>query len=217
VEGLGLAITLVGGAAGLIRPLPPASRAARVGVPPILLAFVLASACWGLYSAYLAIDLGLGALPLGPLLEAPLTTTAPWNRLLTGLLVAALATLCLVGGCEVRERVVTLPGISSGRSAELAWLVVLASAAVLALVPLGTRAMLLAGLGLAASALTGPRLARAARGGSVAGTAAGAVAFVAVALSAAQLPGWAAVLGAYPALTAVPVAVLATRLARAAR
>jgi hypothetical protein len=72
--------------------------------------------------------------------------------------------------------------------------------------------ILLLGLGVAASAVAAPALAGGSRRAALVGSAAGLVAFAA--LAAGELPPWAVALGRYPALVAAP---LGWALARAGR
>jgi hypothetical protein len=68
-----------------------------------------------------------------------------------------------------------------------------------------TRA-LLTGLGLAATAMLAPLVADDAPGAGLLGSVVGVTVFVAAVLLAARLPTWAAVVGLYPVLAAIPLA-----------
>jgi hypothetical protein len=211
VEALGFAVTLAGGATALIRPLGR-HGSFPVAVPAMLLIFTMAAASWGVYAAYLGLDLGLGATSLLPLLEAPsLALDVQWRRPFIASMTVGLFTLSITALCGVQARVAQLwgrprlPGRpGQGVDVELLHGAVFAGALVLSFWPGDAWRVLLAGLGLAAStwlvACVAPD-----DPGMVAGALVAVAVFAALGLGAEHLASWAAPFGLYPVLAAAPL------------
>jgi hypothetical protein len=220
LDALGLAVTLGGGAIALVGASGAASRHGAVAAPLALVALVLGAASWGVYAAWLAPDLVIGASPLTSLAAAPLIATPPEvGREAVTVIAIAVGALLLTtaGGLLRRLDEVVAPWASSGLTVRalpgLLGTGALVGAVALARSGVEAEPVLRAALGLGASAWAAPRLAGEGRATAV-GAAVGAAVFGA--LSLAGLLGWDGppVLGAFPALAAAPLAMNAALLAR---
>jgi len=187
-------------------------------VPTTLCVFSVAAASWGVYAAYLGLDLGLGAMPLRPLFEAPLLALdSEWRRPFVVMMTAGLLTLSITAICGLERRVAELWAARRQQQGRLGprfeggllWGGVYASALVLSLWPGDAWRVLLMGLGLAASAWLVARVATDDHG-ALAGSLVGSGVFAAMSLVAWPLPPWAAAFALYPVLAAAPLAAAAT-------
>lgn len=221
LDGLGVTVTLLGGALVLSGTRRASARRGAVVGPAAALAFVLAGAAWGVYAVRGAPDLALGAPPPWLLLAAPgALLPRPWQGVPVALTAAALALLAPAAATALRERLDDV--LETGRRyAPAAWLVLAAAAGAAALWPADSWRVLLIGLGVAGTVGVAPLLARGDRASRLAGACVGAAAFGLLALAAPRLPGWAAPLGSTPALLAAPLAwaavAVAARVAAARR
>ena len=211
VEMIGATLTLVAGALALVGP--PSPTTVR-GAAALLPAMVLGAFCLGVYGVYAAPGLIIGAPALAAVFHVPATVVpGPAGRVLawlTALVLLALLTATvlalrgvLAAACGVQSRGELTDRVMTG-------LVVLA--AVASLWPADPSWALLTGLGVIASAVVAPRLAADEPVARLAGSLVGAAAFACLALF--RLPAWASVAGAYPALTAAPLAWIAARVTR---
>ena len=213
LEPIGLAVTLVVGAAALLRAglvRRPSREALGFLAGGLLLAFVWAQG-WAVYALTQAPDLLLGGVTLGRLLElpAPALFAEPWRRVLqAALLVAGLAAF-LASSLALRERLGALDSTGGGEIGHDPglWAGLFGGAALAGLWPVDPWALSLLALGAAGCAL-GPATLWPPRHAGTA-TAAGVVALLVFAgLAAAQLRGTGGgPLGAaiaYPALLAAP-------------
>lgn len=214
VRVLGLAVTLLGGAAAAVRSVRPTSAAGAVAAPALTLGFALAAACWGIYVVHGAPELSVGAAPLAPTLQAHASLMgSPWGRGFALLTVAALGALLLGTACALRDRVVESARVGNGR---VLWVALVATAGVASLWAVDAWRVLLAGFGLATAAWVAPLLTGGDERSSLIGSLVGLVAFAGLAVLGWRLPPWAAPVTAYPALVAAPIAWLAGMVVRAA-
>jgi hypothetical protein len=202
---LGLAITLLGGAAALVPPWTRGGGAAALAP----LVCVWAAVCGGIYAAAAAPELALADLSAAALIGV--ARALPYAGAAAGLTVVACAGLLalLVAGAQaLRVRVIE----TAGASAPAAWAAVFALAAAGSVWAIDAWIVLSTALGLAACAWAAPLLAAGdqekAGGWSPAalGSLTGALAFGALAALAVRLPQWAGGIGDYPALLAAPLA-----------
>jgi hypothetical protein len=223
-EAIALGVTLAGGALALVPPPAGGRRLAVAAMPPTILLFVLAAVCWGMYAAWAAADLAIGATSLVPLLGAPgQIAGARAPRGLVALLAAALLVLLFGAVCALRARVAALAAESAGGNAALrllpgitGWTALVAAAAAAAGWPADSGRALMAALGVAGATWAAPRLDRG-DAAAVAGALIGAGVFAALILGAVELPPWAAMAGRHPVLVAVPAAAAVAWAARRAR
>ena len=218
-DALGVGVTLAGGALALLAPLAPGRRLALGATPPMLLVFVLTAVCWGVYAAWAATDLAIGATPLAPLIGAPghvVGTQA--SRTVVAVMAAALLVLLFGAVCALRARVAGLVDATAGRRVPpgIVWVGLVVAVAALATWPVDSGRALVGALGLAASTWAAPRLDRG-DAAAVAGAVIGAGTFAALALGALEMPPWAVVAGLYPAVIAMPAAALVAAVARRAQ
>ena len=226
LERAGLAVTLLAGAAALLRAgLTP--RLGRDGAGfvagGLLLAFVWAQA-WAVYAIIQAPDLFLGGVTLERLLElpAPALFAAPWRRTLQALLLAAGLAAFLASSLALRERLGALDSTGGGEIGHDPglWAGLFGGAALASLWPVDPWALSLLALGGAGCAL-GPAALWPPRHGRAATTAGVAGLLVFASLAAAQLRGSSGgLLGAaiaYPALIAAPAGAFVLWLGRRVR
>ena len=226
LEHVGLLITLLAGAAALLRAgLTVRVSRDRVGLVAggLLLAFVWAQA-WAVYALIQAPDLFLGGLTLERLLELPphALFAEPWRRTLQMLLLAAGLAAFLASSLALRERLGALDATGGGEIGHDPglWAGLFGGAAVASLWPVDPWALSLlarggAGCVLGPAALWPPRHARTA-------TTAGAIGLIVfVGLAAAQFRGASGgLLGAviaYPALVAAPAGAFVLWIGRRVR
>ena len=226
LERIGLAVTLVAGAAALLRAgLTVRLSRDRVGVAAggLLLAFVWAQA-WAVYALIQAPDLFLGGITLERLLELPphALFAEPWRRTLQMLLLAAGLAAFLASSLALRERLGALDSTGGGEIGHDPglWAGLFGGAALASLWPVDPWALSLLALGGAGCAL-GPATLWPPRHGRTAATAGMIGLIVFVGLATVQLRGAAAgSLGAviaYPALVAAPVGASVLWLGRRVR
>jgi hypothetical protein len=226
LERAGLAVTLLAGAAALLRAgLTP--RIGRDGAGfvagGLLLAFVWAQA-WAVYAMVQAPDLFFGGVTLERLLELPAYAlfAEPWRRTLQAVLLMAGLAAFLASSLALRERLGALDSTGGGEIGHDPglWAGLFGGAALASLWPVDPWALSLLALGAAGCAL-GPAALWPPRQGRTA-TTAGALGLVVFAvLAAAQLRGagggplGAAV--AYPALIGAPAGMFVLWLGRRGR
>jgi hypothetical protein len=209
-ETVGAALTLVAGALALAGPASPATVR---GASALLPAMVLGALCLGVYGVYAAPGLSIGAPALAAVFHVPATVVAGVaGRMLAWL--TALVLLVLLTATVLAVRTILGAACTQGRGelTERAMTGLVISAAVASLWPADASWALFTGLGLMASAVVAPRLAADEPAARFAGSLVGAAAFGCLALL--RLPAWASVAGAYPALTAAPLAWIAARASR---
>jgi hypothetical protein len=226
LERVGLAVTLLAGAAALLRAgltvrLPRDGLGFAAG--GLLLAFVWAQA-WAVYALIQAPDLFLGGITLERLLELPAHAlfAEPWRRTLQALLLAAGLAAFLASSLALRERLGALDSTGGGEIGHDPglWAGLFGGAALASLWPVDPWALSLLALGgagcaLGPSALWPPRHARTAATAGVIGL------IVFAGLAVVQLRGaGGGPLGAaiaYPALVAAPVGACVLWLGRRGR
>jgi hypothetical protein len=221
VARLGLGLTLLGGAVALLRPRrrPPRSAALLTGAA--LLAVLLWAEAWALYGAFAVPELLLAANGLARVLDVPglALGDGPGEPYLALLVMAALASL-LASTVGLRAAVARLGDAPRQilRDAAL-WAAVFAVSGALSLWPADPWALTLLALGLAASVVA-PILLVAPRPGSGRGPLGagliGLALFAAVTLFGrfGDAPPQIGPLLAYPALIALPAAIVLGRLGR---
>ena len=201
---LGVLVTLLGAALAVVPSAPRGARAAVAG-PLALLVALTGAVGWGVYTAAMAPELALGGSSLAPLLRLPILGHATRGRLLALLALLALGFILLAVAAAARARLATVVAPAPGF-----WAATVAVAAALAMGLSDPWWLLMTGLGLAAAALAPMRLASS-RVAALAGSVVGATAFVALSLLPVLAPGapaWLGVLARYPALLAMPMALL---------
>ncbi len=226
LERVGLAVTLLAGAAALLRAgltvrLPRDGLGFAAG--GLLLAFVWAQA-WAVYALIQAPDLFLGGITLERLLELPAHAlfAEPWRRTLQALLLGAGLAAFLASSLALRERLGALDSTGGGEIGHDPglWAGLFGGAALASLWPVDPWALSLLALGgaggaLGPAALWPPRHARTAATAGVIGL------IVFAGLAVVQLRGAGGgplgVAIAYPALVAAPVGACVLWLARRGR
>lgn len=222
-ERMGLAVTLLVGAAALLRA-GLSVRLSRDGAGfvagGLLLAFVWAQA-WAVYGLLQAPDLLLGGITPERLLElpAPALFAEPWRRALQGLLLAAGLGAFLASSLALRERLGALDATGEGEIGHDPglWAGLFGGAALASLWPVDPWALSLLALGGAGSAL-GPAALWPPRRGRTATTAGVVGLLVFAGFAVPQLRGASGgFLGAavaYPALVAAPAGAVVLWLGR---
>ncbi|MEX2147021.1 MAG: hypothetical protein WED01_08425 [Candidatus Rokuibacteriota bacterium] len=201
--GLGLAMTLLGGAVALV---PSRARGGTAAVAPLVVGW--AAVCCGIYAVSLAPGMVLGSGTAAALAGMPGAAPRAAAAVLALAGGAALGLLLVASAQSLRARVVE----AAGASAPATWTALFALAAAGAAWPIDAWRVLSAALGLAASAWVAPWLAAGVQPGAkgwspvALGSIAGALAFGALAAFDGRLPGGAGAAGDYPALVAAPVA-----------
>jgi hypothetical protein len=210
-ETIGAALTLVAGALALVGPASPTTIRGASALPP---AMVLGALCLGVYGVYSAPGLSIGTPALAAVFSVPATVgPGAAGRMLAWLTALVLLVLLTATVLAVRGIVGAAWGTQGrGESTERAMTGLVVAAAVASLWPADASWALMTGLGLLASAVVAPRLAADEPVARLAGSVVGAAAFACLALL--RLPAWAGVAGAYPALTAGPLAWIAARVSR---
>jgi hypothetical protein len=221
LESLGTMITLVGGALALVGSRPTLGARAIYTGSGLLLVFVLSALCLGVFGAYAAPGLSIGVPPLAATFDlAAAIVPGPRGRALAALGAAVLLVLFAATALALREalgRALRRPegeSDATGPRPELTrpiMRVFLVAACVASLWGGEASRALLTGLGLAASATLGSRLADDEPTARLVGSVVGVVAFAGFSILASHLPTWASMIGAYPALAAVPLAWGVTR------
>jgi hypothetical protein len=210
-ETIGAALTLVAGALALVGPADPTPIR---GASALMPAMVLSALCLGVYGVYAAPGLSIGSPALAAVFYIPSTVgLSPAGRPLAWLTALVLLVLLTATVLALRGLLGAACG-TRGRAelTERAMTGLVVAAAVASLWPADASWALMTGLGLMASAVVAPRLAADEPVARLAGSLVGAAAFACLALL--RLPAWASVAGAYPALTAAPLAWIAARASR---
>ncbi len=154
---LGLALTLAGGAVGLVGfAAPTAPTRASVGLAGLVLLVSLGWAeCWAIYAARWAPELFVGGVSAAALVELPalLLRPSPWGSRLAGVGLAGLAALFLAASVALREQLAMAEGEEGGplESDAGLWGGVFAVTALAALWPVEPWSLVLTALGLGAS------------------------------------------------------------------
>jgi hypothetical protein len=211
-----LTLTLVGGALALGDTGTRPTRASAIGTPLVLLVLALAGVTWGLYAAYGAPDLTLGAPALAAMARLPLhVLPAPASLAMTALLVGGLVASFLAAALALAAHLAEVIGADGAtpmrRMPATAYAVALALGVGAAVASSDAWSLLVSGLGLAAAALAAPALAAADGRARNVGAVVGALAFAVVA-AAALLTASTSLVGAHPALLAAPLAWITARL-----
>jgi hypothetical protein len=210
VHALGAALTLVGGAVALVVP----ERALTIrGVSTgsgLVLAFVLGALCLGVYGAYSAPGLSIGAPALAAVFGVP-DAVVPGRAGSALVVLSAVVLLLLLSATVLALRGVLgrAWGEASTGDPTVAFLVVAASIG--SLWPGDASRALLAGLGLTASAAVASRVAGDSPEARLAGSLVGVIAFAGLSVLGPRLPAWADVAWTYPALAAAPLAWVVVR------
>jgi len=213
-EMLGVMVTLIGGALAFVGSRPaPGARTVHVG-SVLLLALVLASLSLGVFGAFAAPGLSIGAPALAAVFDLPAAIVpGPRGRALGVLGVLVLLVLFAATALALRDvlrRAVRAPvRDSSGAAPERARAIMRVFLIATWIASLwggeASRALLI-GLGLAASATLASRLADDEPGARLVAPLAGVIVFAGVSILGPRLPAWAAAIGAYPVLAALPLA-----------
>jgi hypothetical protein len=222
VHALGAALTLVGGAVALVVPERALTIRGVATGSGLVLAFVLGALCLGVYGAYSAPGLSIGAPALAAVFGVP-DAVVPGRAGSALVVLSAVVLLLLLSATVLALRGVlgrawgeASTGESSGThpgaltDPTVAFLVVAASIG--SLWPGDASRALLAGLGLTASAAVAPRVAGDSPEARLAGSLAGVIAFAGLSVLGARLPAWADVAWTYPALAAAPLAWVVVRV-----
>ena len=220
-ETLGAMVTLVGGALAFVGSRSAlGARSVYVG-SVLLLALVLSSLSLGVFGAFAAPGLSIGAPAAAAVFDLPAAIApGPRGRALGALgavvlLVLFAATALALG--DVLRRAVRKPDQADERGAggvklvrPIMRLFLIAAWAAGLWGGEASRALWI-GLGLAASATLATRLADDEPGARLVGSLVGVGAFVALSILGSRLPTWAGMLGVYPVLAALPLAWGAVR------
>jgi hypothetical protein len=225
VRAVGVALSLIGGALALLRPLRGPSRLVAVVAPAAVLAFVLGSAGWGLYAAFVGPDLALGAPSLAAIVRLPAAVVPARDAAaLVSATATAIAALTVASACGLarRMRVVAVVKERSGPgrarwSARTrgAWVVLAGLAGLSSLWLVDAWSVFVAGTGFLTATWVAPALAAADRRATLIGALVGATMFALVVAGAWVVPAW-SIAGHAAVLIAAPVAWLAARLTRSA-
>lgn len=223
---LGLGLTLVGGALGLVGFAGPTGTArTSVGLSGLVFLVALGWAeCWALYAVRWAPEFFLAGTTTAALLELPALVLrgSPWGSRLAGVTLVGLFALFLAASAALRKQLAVAQeqaeaGVGSDRGL---WIGIFGVAALAALWPVEPSSLVLSSLGLAASTrspfvLFGTPADRPGAGAWAAGL--GLVLFLgltAVGRLGVPVGAVAQALVAYPALVAAPVAAGILRVAR---
>ena len=221
-EMLGASVTLAGGALALVGSSPALGALSVYTGSGLLLTLVLAALCLGVYGAYAAPGLSIGASALAAVFDLP-AAIVPGARgralgVLSAIVLLVLFAATALALRHVLGRALGEPdpgeaGAADSRSALAGptMTIVLVAACAAGVWGGAASRALLAGLGLAASAAVAPRLAGDGPGTRLLASLVGVIAFVGLAVLGPRLPPWAGVVGTYPALAAVPLAWGAAR------
>jgi hypothetical protein len=215
-ETLGVMITLVGGALTFVGSRPAlGARGVYVG-SGLLLALVLSSLSLGVFGAFAAPGLSIGAPASAAVFDLPAAIVpGPRGRVLGALGAAVLLVLFAATALALRGVLRRAargpdqgePAAAGGVTLVLPLMRLFLGAAWAASLWGGEASRtLLIGLGLAASATLAPRLADDEPGARLVGSLVGVGAFAGLAILGPRLPAWAAAVGAYPVLAALPLA-----------
>jgi len=209
-------VTLVGGALAFVGSRAAlGARSVYVG-SALLLALVLSSLSLGVFGAFAAPGLSIGASASAAVFDLPAAIApGPRGRALGALGAVVLLVLFAATALALRDvlrRAVREPDQGEAGAAGRVKLV----RPIMRLFMVGAWAAsfwggeasraLLIGLGLAASATLAPRLADDEPGARLVGSLVGVGAFVGLSILGSRLPTWAGMVGAYPVLAALPLA-----------
>ncbi|HKA28372.1 MAG TPA: hypothetical protein VKH82_03280 [Candidatus Binatia bacterium] len=220
-ETLGAMVTLVGAALAFVGPRSAlGARSVYVG-SAILMALVLSSLSLGVFGAFAAPGLSIGAPAAAAVFDLPAAIApGPRGRALGALGAVVLVVLFAAMALALRDvlrRAVREPGQADAGWAggvklvrPLMRLFLVAAWAASLWGGEASRALWI-GLGLAASATLAMRLADDEPGARLVVSLVGVGAFVALSILGSRLPTWAGMLGAYPVLAALPFAWCAAR------
>jgi hypothetical protein len=216
-ETLGAMVTLVGGALAFVGSRSAlGARSVYVG-SALLLALVLSSLSLGVFGAFAAPGLSIGAPASAAVFDLPAAIApGPRGRALGALGAVVLLVLFAATALAVRDvlrRAVREPDQAEAAAAgggvklvrPIMRLCLVAAWAASFWGGEASRALLI-GLGLAASATLAPRLADDEPGARLVGSLVGVGAFVSLSILGSRLPTWAVIVGAYPVLAALPLA-----------
>jgi hypothetical protein len=218
-EVLGAVMSLVGGAAVLLarrrwRARETPTKAARTAAIVAALGpwvLVLVTVCAGVYGAFAAPELALGAPGIAPLLGLPgVLPGAPWDRPLLAAILVGLGALLVATAAGLRRHVVPHTLLKTMATPAF-WILIGTTTAVVLIGPEDPWRALSLGCGLAASAVAAPALAGAGSWARLAGAVVGAGAFAGLALGLGGV-GLPEVVAAYPVLVAAPLAFAVTSL-----
>jgi hypothetical protein len=216
-------VTLVGGALAFVGSRRALAAPTIYIGSGLLLVLVLASVSLGVFGAYAAPGLSIGAPTLAAVFDLPAAIVpGPGGRILgvlgAGVLLILFAATALALRDVITRALRTPDGKGSGTAGGRAKLVrpIMRSFLVVACAASfwsgdASRA-LLTGLGLAASAMLATLVADDEPGARLVGSLSGVIVFAGVSLLGARLPAWAAAAGAYPVLAAIPLAWAAVSL-----
>ena len=214
---LGAMVTLVGGALAFVGSRPAlGARTVYVG-SGLLLALVLSALSLGVFGAFAAPGLSLGAPALAAVFDLPAAIApGPRGRALAALGALVLLVLFAATALALRDvlhRGLREPDRSDADTAEgrvklvhPIMRVFLVAACAASLLGGEASGALLTGLGLAASAALPPRLADHGPGTRLVGSLIGVLAFAGLSILGSRLPAWAGVIVAYPAVPAIVLA-----------
>jgi hypothetical protein len=216
IDTLGAMVTLVGGALAFMGSRSAlGTRAVYVG-SGLLLAMILSALSLGVFAAFAAPGLSIGAPELAAVFELPAAIApGPQGRALGALGAVVLLVLFAATALALRDvlhRALREPdrgeGDATGRVKLVRPIMRAFLVAAWAASLLGGEASraLLTGLGLAASATLAARLADHEPGARLAGSVVGVLAFASLSILGSRVPAWAGVVGAYPALAAIALA-----------
>jgi len=219
---LGAAVTLIGGALALVGSGPALSTPALYIGSGLLLALVLAALSLGVYGAYGAPGISIGAPALAAVFDLPVALVPGARGRALGVVSAVVLLLLFAATAlalrDVMGRALDEPvrgdagrADSRGALAGPIMTILLVAACAASMWGGAVSQALLAGFGLAASAAVPPRLVGDGQGTRLIGSLVGVTAFVGLAVLGSRLPTWADVVGTYPALAAVPLAWVAVR------
>jgi len=219
---LGAAVTLIGGALALVGSGPALSTPALYIGSGLLLALVLAALGLGVYGAYGAPGISIGAPALAAVFDLPVALVPGARGRALGVVSAVVLLLLFAATAlalrDVMGRALDEPvrgdagrADSRGALAGPIMTILLVAACAASMWGGAVSQALLAGFGLAASAAVPPRLVGDGQGTRLIGSLVGVTAFVGLAVLGSRLPTWADVVGTYPALAAVPLAWVAVR------
>ena len=216
-ETLGAMVTLVGGALAFVGSRPAlGARTVYVG-SGLLVALVLSSLSLGVFGAFAAPGLSIGAPAVAAVFDLPAAIVpGPRGRALGalgGVMLLVLFAATALALRDVLQRALRAPdrgdaSAAGGRVKLVRPIMRLFLVAAWAASFWGGEASraLLIGLGLAASATLAPRLADDEPGARLVGSLVGVIVFAGLSMLGPRLPTWAAVVGAYPVVAALPLA-----------
>jgi hypothetical protein len=214
---VGPLVTFVGGALAVVGGARPATLLAVIAGPTVAVAGALGAALWGVYGALRAPELVLAGSPASLLVQGPaFVVGGEAGRGLQMLATGGLVALFLGAALALRARMSDLAALwlVAPARVSVAWLAVVAMAALASIAPSDPWRALLLGLGLGAASLLAPMVFAATPLERRIGALVGASVFVVLASAARILGGAEAV---YPAVAAAPASALGVMVARLRR